>query len=163
MFKGHKFIAIAILACGFGSQAFAQGAQGCIVLKSTAEIKKEVVDQTGAKSTKMVPAEKVVPGTEVTWTITADNVCKKPSDNVTINNAVPPHMTYVANSATGPGSEITFSLDGTSFAKPADLTVKEDGATRTARADEYKHIRWVFKDSLAPGATAQASFRAVLN
>ena len=163
MFKAYRVIAIALFACGFGSQAFAQGAQGCIVLKSTAEISKEVVDEKGVKTTKMVPAEKVVPGTEVTWTVTANNICKQPSDKVTINNAVPAHMSYVADSASGAGSDITFSLDGTAFAKPAELTVKENGATRVARADEYKHIRWVFKDSLAPGATASASFRAVLN
>ncbi|HEU4591838.1 MAG TPA: hypothetical protein VFS13_13110 [Steroidobacteraceae bacterium] len=163
MFKAYRVIAIALFACGFGSQAFAQGAQGCIVLKSTAEIRKEVVDEKGVKTTKMVPAEKVVPGTEVTWTVTANNICKQPSDKVTINNAVPAHMSYVADSASGAGSDITFSLDGAAFAKPAELTVKENGATRVARADEYKHIRWVFKDSLAPGATASASFRAVLN
>jgi uncharacterized repeat protein (TIGR01451 family) len=163
MFKAYRVIAIALFACGFGSQAFAQGAQGCIVLKSTAEIRKEVVDEKGVKTTKMVPAEKVVPGTEVTWTVTANNICKQPSDKVTINNAVPAHMSYVADSASGAGSDITFSRDGAAFAKPAVLTVKENGATRVARADEYKHIRWVFKDSLAPGATASASFRAVLN
>jgi hypothetical protein len=32
--------------------------------------------------------------------VTANNVCKQPSDKVTINNPVPEHMTLVANSAT---------------------------------------------------------------
>jgi uncharacterized repeat protein (TIGR01451 family) len=164
MFKGiQKFAGVAaIMACGFGSQAFAQ-TQGCIVLKSVAEIQKEVVDDKGVKTTKTVLADKVIPGTEVTWTVTANNICKQPSDKVTINNAVPAHMVYVANSATGPGADITFSVDGKTFAKAADLTVAENGATRVARTDEYKHLRWVFKDSLLPGATASASFRAVLN
>ena len=111
----------------------------------------------------MVPADKVVPGVEVTWTVTANNICKQPSDKVTINNAVPAHMTYVASSATGPGADVTFSLDGKTFGHADQLTVTENGATRAARAAEYKHIRWVFKDSLAPGATAVARFRAVLN
>ena len=95
--------------------------------------------------------------------MTANNVCKQPSDKVTINNAVPEHMTYVANSATGPGSDISYSLDGKTFGADGQLTVSENGATRKARADEYKHIRWVFKDSLQPGASAFARFRAVLN
>ena len=165
MIKGnHKFLAAAaLIACGFASQAFAQGQQGCILLKSTAEIAKEVVDAKGVKSVTMVPADKVVPGVEVTWTVTANNICKQPSDKVTINNAVPEHMSYVENSAIGPGNDITFSLDGKTFAAPDQLTVQENGATRKARADEYRHIRWVFKDSLQPGAQGFARFRAVLN
>ena len=55
------------------------------------------------------------------------------------------------------------SLDGKTFGAAGQLTVQENGATRPARADEYKHIRWEFKDSLQPGATALARFRAVLN
>ena len=42
--------------------------QGCIVLKSIAEVEKEVVDAKGAKTTKLVPADKAVPGTKVVWT-----------------------------------------------------------------------------------------------
>jgi uncharacterized repeat protein (TIGR01451 family) len=165
MIKGTRNIlaAAALLAWALSSQAYAQGAQGCILLKSTAEIAKEVVDSKGVKTVTMVPADKVVPGVEVTWTVTANNICKQPSDKVTINNAVPAHMSYVASSAFGAGSDITFSLDGKTFSGPAQLTVMENGAARPAHADEYKHIRWVFKDSLAPGATAVARFRAVLN
>jgi hypothetical protein len=76
---------------------------------------------------------------------------------------VPVHMTLVPNSAFGPGSDISFSLDGEKFAPAGQLTVQENGAARPARADEYKHIRWVFKNPLPPGATAVARFRAVLN
>lgn len=164
MIKGiHKFIGAAVLiACGFAGEAYAQ-TQGCIALKSTAEVEQEVVDAKGQKSVTLVPAAKVVPGTVVVWTVTADNTCKQPSDAVTINNAIPEHMTYVANSATGQGADITYSLDGKSFGHADQLNVQENGATRKARADEYKHIRWIFKNALAPGAQAIARFRAVLN
>ena len=64
----------------------------------------------------------------------------------------------------GPGSDITYSLDGKTFGTAEQLTVQARTArTRQARADEYKHIRWVFKNSLQPGAQAFARFRAVLN
>jgi uncharacterized repeat protein (TIGR01451 family) len=164
MIKGiRKFIgAAALIACGFAGQAFAQ-TPGCIALKSTAEVEQEVVDAKGQKSVKLVPAAKVVPGTVVVWTVTADNTCKQPSDKVTINNAIPEHMSYVANSATGQGSDIMYSLDGKSFGSAEQLSVQENGAARKARADEYKHIRWIFKSALAPGAQAVARFRAVLN
>jgi len=165
MFKGNirTIVIAALIGCGSGVQASAQAPRGCIELKSSALVEKEVVDANGNKATKMVPADKVVPGTEVTWTVTASNICQKPAENVTFDNPVPPHMSYVANSATGPGADISFSLDGKTFAAPAGLTVNENGATRAARAGEYKHIRWAFKQALQPGATANASFRAVLN
>ena len=155
-------IIVAAIACTFASQAFAQ-AERCIELKTTAQVEKEVVNDKGEKSKVLVEAGKVVPGTEVIWTVTANNVCKQPSDGVTINNAVPDHMTLVPNSAIGPGSDITFSVDGKQFAPAGQLTVAENGATRPARSDEFKHIRWELKASLQPGASAFGRFRAVLN
>jgi uncharacterized repeat protein (TIGR01451 family) len=164
MTKGiRNYIGIAaILACSFGSQAFAQE-QGCIVLKSVAQQEQEVVNAKGEKTKELVSAAKIVPGMEVVWTVTANNICKVPSEKVTINNPVPEHMNYVANSAFGAGSDITYSLDGKTFGAPAELTVSENGAKRQARADEYRHIRWVFRSPLQPGASAVARFRAVLN
>ncbi len=156
------YIVAALIACSVSSQAFAQ-ASACISLKSSAQVEEETTDAAGKKSVKLVQADKVVPGTVVIWTVTATNVCQKPSDQVTINNPVPTHMTYVADSATGPGSQITYSLDGKAFAPAAQLTVTENGAQRGATAADYKAIRWTFANSLQPGATVNASFRAVLN
>jgi uncharacterized repeat protein (TIGR01451 family) len=163
MFKGLRIFGFAAIVAGsVASQAFAQG-EGCIVLKSIAEVEQITVNAKGEKSTKLVPLAKVVPGVEVTWTITANNICKVPSEKVSINDAVPEHMTYVANSAIGPGSDVEFSVDGKTFAAADQLTVVENGATRKARADEYKHVRWNFKNSFAPGAQGFGRFRAVLN
>jgi hypothetical protein len=162
MFMGKKLIATAALvACGLGSQAFA--ADGCIVLTSVAEVEKEIVDASGNKTRKLMPVEKAIPGVEVVWTVTANNKCKQPSEKVTINLPVPEHMTYVPDSAVGPGSDVSFSVDGKTFAPNGRLTVQESGAARPARTDEFRHVRWSFKDSLQPGATAMARFRAVLN
>jgi uncharacterized repeat protein (TIGR01451 family) len=163
MIKGKRFLGfVAMAACSLGSQAFAED-KGCIVLKSIAEVEQPFVNDKGEKSTRLVPASTTVPGVEVVWTVTANNICKQPSDKVTINNAVPQHMTYVANSAVGPGSDITYSLDGKTFGTPDQLIVQANGAGRQARTDEYRHIRWFFKNSLQPGAQAFARFRAVLN
>jgi len=163
MIKGLRIFGLAAVAAwAFSSPAFAQ-AQGCIVLKSVAEVEQEVVNAKGEKSTRLVPLTKAVPGVEVIWTITANNTCKQPSENVAINDPVPEHMSYVANSAVGPGADITFSVDGKTFAAAGELTVQENGEARKARADEIRHIRWVFKNSLAPGAQAFGRFRAVLN
>jgi uncharacterized repeat protein (TIGR01451 family) len=163
MTRAKKILGIAaLIACSFGSQAFAQQ-KDCIELTSKAEIEQEVVDAAGKTSKQLVPVAKVVPGVEVLWTVSAKNVCQKASDAVTINNPVPQHMTYVANSATGPGAEVAVSADGKTFAKAGELTTTDATGIRRVRADEYTHLRWTFKDSLQPGATTAAQFRAVLN
>src|SRR5215831_19006180 len=108
-------VAAVLLACGFGSSAFAQS-KACIELKTTGEVEKEVVDANGEKTRQLVPAGKVIPGTEVVWTVTATNTCKVPSDHVVMSNPVPEHMTLVANSGFGPGSDVSYSVDGKTFA-----------------------------------------------
>ena len=72
-------------------------------------------------------------------------------------------MQYVAHSASGPGSDVLFSVDnGRTFGRPDELTiVAADGGTRTAAAADYTHVRWVLKASLAAGATGVARYRAV--
>jgi uncharacterized repeat protein (TIGR01451 family) len=136
--------------------------KSCVELKTTGETESEVVEN-GQKVKRLVPLGKVVPGDEVVWTITAKNVCKEPADNVVIANPVPEHMTYVANSAMGTGTDIVYSLDGKEFKSAAELQVRAaDGTSRAARADEYRAIRWTYKTAFAPGATAFVRYRAVV-
>jgi uncharacterized repeat protein (TIGR01451 family) len=165
MFKGSRIVGVsAVFALAFGAQAFGQVNQGqCIQLKTSAEVEKEVVDAKGEKTKTLAPAGTVIPGTEVVLTVTANNICKQPSDKVVINNPVPEHMTLVPGSAIGAGSDITFSVDGKTFAPAGKVTITQDGATRPARAEEYRHIRWEFKNSLQPGASAMGRFRATLD
>jgi len=164
MIKGKKIFCLAALLAGLSTQAMAQTPdKGCVVLKSVAEMEKVEVNAKGEKTTKLVPAGTAVPGTEIIWTVTANNICKVALDKVTFRKPVPEHMTYVANSAFGPGLDIEFSLDGKKFAPADQLTVVENGATRKARPDEYREVRWNFKASFAPGAQAMGRFRATLN
>lgn len=136
--------------------------KACVELKTSAETEREVVEQ-GQKVKRLVPAGKVVPGDEVVWTITATNVCKTATDNVVIANPVPEQMTYLANSAMGTGADIEYSVDGKEFDGATDLQVRtDDGTTRTARAFEYRAIRWTYKSAFAPGATAFVRYRALV-
>lgn len=136
--------------------------KACVELKTSGETEHEVVEQ-GQKVKRLAPAGKVVPGDEVIWTITATNVCKEPTANVAIANPVPEHMSYVANSAMGTGADIAYSLDGKEFKSAAELQVRAaDGTPRAARADEYRAIRWTYKNAFAPGATAFVRYRAVV-
>lgn len=159
--QGKRFISLAITAAAL--VVTRAEAADCVALTTVAETEIRSVDEQGRTITKLVPAAKVVPGDEVIWTITARNECSQAVTGVHIDNPVPAHVSYVADSAMGPGAEIAFSLDGRSYAAPAALQVQEpDGTRRRARADEYTHIRWTFRDAIAPGTLAIARFRALV-
>jgi uncharacterized repeat protein (TIGR01451 family) len=158
-----KTALIAAALCS-ATAAFAQTPErGCIELKTVAEIQETFVDERGNEATRLVPAAKVVPGDEVVWTIVANNVCATPAGDVAITNPVPQHMRYVGSSAFGPGADIVFSLDGSTFAAPEALVVAEaDGTRRPARADEYSAIRWVLPRPMGPRESLVVRYRATV-
>jgi uncharacterized repeat protein (TIGR01451 family) len=124
-------------------------------------LEQDYVDAQGKPAKRLVAPGKVLPGNEIIWTITATNTCAKPAEKVVIENAVPEHMTYVADSAMGPGTAITYSLNGRDFVSSTALTVRDaDGKSRPARAEEIKSIRWVISTAIAPNSMAFARYRA---
>jgi len=166
MHNRSTILNLTLLAAAFGgaTTALAQTAErGCIELKAVAEVQEAYVDERGNPATRLVPAAKVVPGDEVTWTIVANNVCTTPAGDVAITNPVPQHMRYVSSSAFGPGAAIEFSLDGSTFAAPEALVVAEaDGSRRQARADEYSAIRWVLPRPMGPSESLMVRYRATV-
>jgi len=83
---------VAVGVLGHAQMAAAQD-KGCILLKTVAEMEQPVTDAQGKQTTKLVPVEKVVPGNEVVYTVSATNVCNAAADHVVINNPVTQHMT----------------------------------------------------------------------
>lgn len=135
----------------------------CVTLKTEGQVEENYTDAQGKPAKRLVVPSKVIPGTEVIWTITATNTCEKPAEKAVIQNNVPDHMVYVPDSAKGADTDITFSLNGSEFKKPSELTVREaDGKTRSVRADEIKTLRWVIAKPLAPKASSSVSYRAKL-
>jgi uncharacterized repeat protein (TIGR01451 family) len=152
-----------IAAIALNSMSVVCASENCIELTTTAESEQQYVNERGQKATRLVALEKPVPGSEVVWTVTAKNVCSEPIESVVIVNPVPEHMTYVASSAMGVGTQITYSLDGKEFKAPAALTLTDAGATRTAKPEEYRAIRWTYQASFTPGTTAFVRYRARVN
>lgn len=138
--------------------------QGRLNVTTVVQMEKVTVGDDGERQTELVPATTVVPGDVVIYTTTVENIANEAADNVVITNPVPEHLSYVAGSAFGPGMVIEFSVDGgASFAAAEDLTVDDDGRTRTARPQEFTHVRFVLQGELAAGAQSLARFRARLN
>jgi len=148
------------------AMAFSAAAQESRQLDVRTTVQKEIVvtDDAGETSTKLVTAETVAPGDKVFYTITFKNVGTMPAENVVITNPIAASLAYVPNSAFGPGTVITFSVDGgQSFATSNNLTITEDGEDRPAEADDFTHVRWAMEHELAVGAQGIARFAAVLD
>ena len=132
-----------------------------IKLTTVAEVEVTETDAQGNKTVKRVPPSRVVPGTEVIYTITAKNTGTQPADNIVVTNPIPEQTMYVDGSAFGAGTTITFSVDGGKSYNSADkLTVKgTDGKPRAATAEDYTNVRWTLQFSLQPGQEAPVWFR----
>jgi len=154
---------VLLISLMFGAVHAHADTKGCIELKNEVQMEQEYTDDKGQKNTRLVPPAKVIPGNEVIYTIVAKNTCDKSIDHVVINNPVPEHMSYVANSAMGVGTDITYSINGKDFGKADALSVKDnDGKSRSAHANEIGSIRWVYANTFEAGATGFVRFRAVI-
>ena len=138
--------------------------KGHIQLQSVVEVEQQIMNAEGKMEIKKVPAEKVIPGTEVIFTQRYKNISKETAESAVITNPVPEHMIYRDGSAQGEGARVTFSVDnGQSYNIPAKLFVYDAAGRKfPARAKDYTHIRWTFTRSLPSGDTGEVSFRAIL-
>ena len=86
-----------------------------VALQTVAEVEKATVDEQGNETVSYLPADLVVPGDVVRYTISASNAGAEPADKVVITNPVPAEMQYIMgsaqSSAIGSGTTIEFSVD----------------------------------------------------
>jgi uncharacterized repeat protein (TIGR01451 family) len=110
----------------------------------------------------LAPADRVVSGDWVIYTLDVRNTAATTVRAPTVTYPVPEHMSYVAESAVGPATEISYSVDGgRSFDAAENLKVQAaDGQLRPAAAADYTHIRWHLKNSLKGNSVAFVRFRA---
>ncbi len=157
------FITALLALLGSFSSA-AQAAGAAIKVTSIAQVETETVGPDGKKTLKRGPVAKAIPGTEVIYINTFENLIKKPVGDIVIDNPIPNASEYVAGSAYGKDCDILFSVDGgKSFGHAEDLTVKDaDGKTRPALAKDYTNIRWTYKGQLAAGKSGEVGFRAAI-
>jgi uncharacterized repeat protein (TIGR01451 family) len=158
-----------LLAAAFGlPEAHADGvmpqvSNPAIKVKVLAEIETNVSVADRA-SVKLGPADRVVPGDQIIYTVEIRNTGALPVNEPTVVYPVPEHMQYIADSASGPGAQVAFSIDGGhSFDQPQNLTVTgSSGHTRPAGVEDYTTIRWQLKNRLNAHSVAYARFRAIV-
>jgi uncharacterized repeat protein (TIGR01451 family) len=145
------------------SFAAAQGTADPLDIKAIAEVESKSM-VAGREVVKLIPADRVVPGDRVIYTLEARNTGVRALESPIIIHAVPDHMRYIADTAVGPGAEVSYSVDGgRSFAHAEELKVQgADGRPRPAVAADYTHIRWQLKNSLNANSVAFVRFRALV-
>jgi uncharacterized repeat protein (TIGR01451 family) len=153
---------LASLLAAFGASA--QSPAPTLQVTMTAELE-QVQSVIGRPSVRLVPADHVVSGDLLIYTLRVRNAGDEPVAAPQFVAPIPLHTSYVADSAVGPGAEVQYSVDaGETFDKPQNLKVHgEGGALRPATAADYTHIRWTLRHPLKPKSVVYARFRARLN
>jgi uncharacterized repeat protein (TIGR01451 family) len=143
--------------------ASGQATSDSLAVRTVAEVE-TVVMQNDHELVKLAPADRVVPGDQVVYSLEIRNVGAAAVPEPMVTSAIPAHMAYVAESATAPGAEVSYSIDGGhSFDRAENLRILDtDGHARLAIDKDYTHIRWKLKNPLKSNSVAFARFRAVV-
>ncbi len=164
----RALMVLPILACLFCvAGALAQSddpASGTLELRAVAEVEVVQDNPDGTRSVRRIPADVVVPGDEVIYTLVYNNQGAEAADDIFITNPIPEHMEFRRAADTPAWLETAYSVDGGRVFGPlSDLTVTDsNGQSRQAAPEDCTHIRWHFHRPLAPGESGQVSYTTQL-
>lgn len=163
MFAAAAFLILAAASTAGSQSPSNESSNRNISVRAIAEVEIKF-SQNGREISKLVPADRVVPGDEVIYTLEIHNTGAMALPPPTVDYPVPEHLRYVADSASGPGADISYSIDGGhTFDRPENLKVVDgQGVKQVAGAELYTHIRWQLKHILKANSFAFARFRGVV-
>lgn len=154
----------------FAGQAWAQTANQAapsVTLRSDVKIERTERDASGNATTKLFTPKDVavVPGDNIVFTLLVNNATSQPAVGFKATNPMPAAVRFASVSE----DWADVSIDGgKTWGKLVDLKVKANDATgtavveRAATPEDVTHVRWVFTDAIAPGATRTVSYRGVV-
>jgi len=158
-----KIVVAGMMALLLASSVSAKESAVTLSTKSYKEIVK--VDASGAKKVILQEAKKIIPGDTVVYKNYVTNHTNKEVKNMVLNNAIPEHTEYVADSAKCEKEcDILFSVDGgKEFKKAENLMVKSGSKERLALPKEYTNIRWILTSSLDANSVTDVTFKTKLH
>jgi uncharacterized repeat protein (TIGR01451 family) len=161
MFKAMDSRSLALLALlGCAAVADAQSKPDPVTIRAIAQVELRETEQ-GHEVTRLAPADRVGSGDQIIYTLEVRNTAATAIPAPAVTYAIPAHVWYMADSAVGPGTDISYSVDGgRSFDKPEKLKVPSPNGARDAQAADYTHIRWQLKHALRGNSVAFVRFRA---
>ena len=150
----------------FIASASLMASMSASALTAKQSVEKEVVVQMpdGTESVSRAPAELVIPGERVVYTLSFTNDDAAPATDLVLTMPVPSEIKYMEGSATTEGASLVYSADGgKTFTTRTDLrALGTDGSVQTATAEDITHIRWTVAGPVAVGETGNLSFKGVL-
>jgi len=155
-------VAAGMAALLLASSVSAKESAVTLSTKSYKEVLK--VDASGAKKVVLEVAKKVVPGDTVVYKNSVINHTNKAVKDMVLNNAIPKHTEYIADSAKCEKEcDILFSVDGgKKFEKAENLMIKSGDKERLALPKEYTNVRWVLTAALDANSVTNVSFKTRL-
>src|SRR5579859_5855622 len=96
---GIRVICASLCGIGIAYAASGQATSGALVVKAVAEV--ETRSAQGGRDVKLTPANRVVPGDEVIYTLEIRNPGRATVRGPAVTYEVPSHMMYIADVATG--------------------------------------------------------------
>ncbi|HHJ36721.1 MAG TPA: hypothetical protein ENJ87_13245 [Gammaproteobacteria bacterium] len=126
---------------------------------------KQVISKNadGSVQYDYVEPKLVLPDDVILYEIVFENITDKEISNIVINNPIANNSKYRAGSATGDATEITFTVDGKTFAAADALTVKDKtGRSWQAKPEDYTAIRWLYKKVLKPGEKGKVTYKTTI-
>ena len=122
----------------------------------------EKTNALGQISTSRTSAELVTPGEKIVYVLAYTNDKVEPADDIVLTMPIPPDVTYMEGSAETKTAKLEYSAGDGFNARDAVMVIGDDGAMRTARAEELTHVRWTVIAAVAPGQSGELSFKAAL-
>ena len=163
---GAWALAVAVGAAA-GQGPVAQEAKPEVVVQ-VAQMKQVVVRAAdGREAVQLQPASSSGPGDTLVYQISYTNKGTAPAYNPRIVDPIPAGTRLVPGSCEAGDADLTVSLDGGKTFEPYPVrrAVKRgDGTTVQEEVDPtlYTHLRWVSRESLAPGATRTATYKVIV-
>ncbi len=135
-------------------------------LTATQTVEREVVIKKadGSEITKREPADMVVPGEKVIYSLKFFNDKDAPAENIVLVMPIPKEVSYIEGSADNKLALTEYSADGgkTFFARESLKVKTKDGKLVAAKAEDISHIRWKITKPIAPKASGVLAYAGKL-
>jgi uncharacterized repeat protein (TIGR01451 family) len=162
MISFHNFGFVTAALAMLASPAAAETVVSMNVYRVTQEI--QIIDSEAVSVEVLRPADSAIPGDKLTYQINVENRGEEPSEDISLNFPLSPHVTFIEGSVQGP-IEITeaFSIDGgASYAPISDLFVVEDEVRRPASVADLTNLQ-ISIPYLPVGDATQVAYSIFLN
>ncbi|MBE9030091.1 DUF11 domain-containing protein [filamentous cyanobacterium LEGE 11480] len=155
-------------ALGNGGSAIADSSQKPnIRLQLVGEKKVVASSTTGQEEVSWKPLDAAKPGDVIRYRLSGKNQGKAGARKLALTQPVPQGTVYVLKTATGEGTQATFSIDGgkTFVANPTVRVKLTDGKfeTQPAPAKAYTHVKWQFDQKIAANQDVNVAYQVKVN